>query len=120
MNQPRTDSIPNQPDLSRRSFLQRSSLAAVAGSVAAMSFPSVLSAQSKQTINAALIGLGGRGGGAGENFLEAAKLAGVDGNIVAVADVFPDAAKNGAKTFKVAEDKCFSGFDAYMKAINVP
>lgn len=120
MNQTKTDPIQDQPDLSRRSFLKHSSLAAVAGSVAAMSFPSVLSAQSKQTMNAALIGLGGRGGGAGENFLEAAKLAGVEGKIVSVADVFPDAARNGTRNFKVPEDKCFSGFDAYVKAINVP
>ena len=42
-------------------------------------------------MNAVIIGLGGRGGGAGGNFLEAAKTVGIDGKIVAVADIFPDA-----------------------------
>ena len=36
-------------------------------------FPAVLRAQGKQPINAIVIGLGGRGSGAAENFLEAAK-----------------------------------------------
>src|SRR2546425_1590323 len=105
----------SQPDLSRRTFLKHSSLA-----VAAMSFPSVLHAQTKEPIKAVIIGLGGRGGGAGKDFLTAAETIGVDGKIVAVADIFPDAAKAGRKHFDVPEDKCFSGFDAYLKAIHEP
>jgi myo-inositol 2-dehydrogenase / D-chiro-inositol 1-dehydrogenase len=80
----------------------------------------VLSAQNNQQINAVIIGLGGRGGGAGGNFLEAGKAAGVEAKIVAVADIFPDAAKGGVRNFSVPEDKCFSGFDAYEKALAVP
>src|SRR5437868_7540652 len=101
--------------VSRRQFIHTSSLAA-ATAAAAVSFPYVLRAQGKQPINAVIIGLGGRGGGAGANFIEAVKNTGVDGKIVAVADLFPDQAKRGTeKPFNLPEDKCFSGFDAYRK-----
>lgn len=118
-NMPKSNPNLSQTDLSRRTFLKNSSLA-VASGVAAMSFPSVLHAQAKQPINAVIIGLGGRGGGAGKDFLEAAKTAGIEGKVVAVADIFPGNAKSGVRNFEVPEDKCFSGFDAYMKALAVP
>ena len=114
-NQPSSPS----PAVSRRQFLKTSSLVAAAAAAAA-SFPSVLRAQDKQAINAIIIGLGGRGGGAGKNFLDAAKDVGVEAKIVAVADIFPEQAKRGTENFGVPEDKCFSGFDAYMKALAVP
>ena len=69
---------------SRRQFLKSSTLVAAA---TAISFPAILHAQSKQTLNAAIIGVGGRGGGAGKNFLEAAKQVGVDAKVVALAVV---------------------------------
>src|SRR5438128_538606 len=116
MNTTSPNPDPSQPDLSRRTFLKHSSLA-VASGVAAMSFPSILHAETKPPINAIIIGLGG---GAGKNFLDASKTSGIEGKIVAVADVFPDAAKTGTKNFDVPEDKCFSGFDAYKKALEVP
>lgn len=105
-------------DISRRSFLKRSSIA-MAG-VAAASFPSVVQAQAKQPINAVVIGMGGRGGGAGGDFLAASKDAGVEGKIVAVADLFPEQANRGASAYGVPKEKCFGGFDAYLKAINEP
>jgi predicted dehydrogenase len=105
--------------VSRRQFLKSSSLAAA--SVAAVtSFPSILHGQEKKAINAVIIGLGGRGGGAGVNFMEAVKATGVDGKIVAVADLFPEQANRGQDNFGVPADKCFSGFDAYKKALEVP
>ncbi len=105
--------------VTRRSFLQRTSLA-TAGSVAAVSFPSLLHAQAKTPIRAVVIGLGGRGSGAGDNFNEAVKNLGVDGKIVAGADLFPEAARSATEKFGVPEDKCFSGFDAYRKVIELP
>lgn len=104
------------PAVSRRHFLKNSSIAAAA---AAVSFPSVL-AQAKKPMNAVILGIGGRGGGAGSNFLEAAKIVGVDAKIVAVADLFPEQSKRGKESFGVPEDKCFSGFDAYVKALEQP
>jgi myo-inositol 2-dehydrogenase/D-chiro-inositol 1-dehydrogenase len=105
--------------LSRRQFLKTSSLAA-ASAAAVASFPSVLRAEGAQAIRAVIIGVGGRGGGAGVNFTEAVKMTGVDGKIVAVADLFPEQAKRGKENFSVPEEKCFSGFDAYRKALAEP
>ena len=72
--------------VSRRQFIKSSSLAAA--SAAVVNFPAVLHAQNKQAINAIIIGLGGRGSGAGQNFIEAAKSLNVNAKIVAVADTF--------------------------------
>ena len=91
-----------------------------ASAAAVASFPSVLRGQGTQPIRAVIIGVGGRGSGAGGNFNDAAKAVGADAKIVAVADIFPEAAKKAAQTFEVPEDKCFSGFDAYQKALAVP
>ena len=122
--------------VSRRHFLKSSTIAASAAgtgflagcarhkkavvATAAAAGPAVLQAQANTPINAVIIGLGGRGGGAGVNFLDAGKAAGVEAKIVAVADIFPEQAKRGTESFGVPEDKCFSGFDAYQKALAVP
>jgi predicted dehydrogenase len=118
MNRSNQNPTPAPDNLSRRQFLRNSTLA-VAGGMAAASFPAVLG-QEKPGINAVVIGVGGRGAEAGNNFLEGAKIAGVDGKIVAVADIFPSQARRGTQLYQVPEEKCFSGFDAYMKAINEP
>lgn len=105
--------------VSRRQFLKSSSLAAATAAVA-VNFPTFLNAQSNKTMNAVILGVGGRGGGAGKNFLDACKIAGVEGKILAVADLFPEQARRGKDNFQVPDDKCYSGFDAYMKALAVP
>lgn len=113
-------SNPRSPatSVSRRDFLKSSTLA-TAGAVAAVGMPTVLG-QAKPTFNAVVIGMGGRGGGAGNDFLNAAKQVGVEGKIVAVADVFPQQAARGTGAFGVPAERCFSGFDSYQKAIAVP
>lgn len=110
---------PHGASFSRRQFIRNSTLAAAAAT-AVVNFPSIVVGQGKQTINAVIIGMGGRGSGAGENFREAAKEVGVEAKIVAVADIFPEKAKGGKDTFGLPEDKCFSGFDGYQKALEVP
>jgi predicted dehydrogenase len=114
-----TDPTNTPAAVSRRQFIKASSLVA-ASAAAAVSFPSVVLGQNKQPINAVIIGVGGRGGGAGVNLLEAAKIAGVEAKILAVADLFPEQAKRGKESFNVPEDKCFGGFDSYQKALAVP
>jgi predicted dehydrogenase len=105
--------------VSRRQFIKTSSLVA-ASAAAAVSFPAVVRAQGKQPINAVIIGIGGRGSGAGANFLEAVKNLEVDGKIVAVADLFPEAAQRGRENLKLpSETPTFSGFDAFQKALEV-
>src|SRR5258706_7986669 len=94
--------------VTRREFIKNSSLMA-ASTAAALSFPAVVRAQAKPPMNAVIIGVGGRGSGAGENFLEAAKSAGVEGKIVAIADLFPEQALRANKALGVAEEKCLSG-----------
>jgi predicted dehydrogenase len=109
--------------VTRRDFLRQSTLAA-AGTVAAVSFPSVL-AQAKQPLNAVIIGCGGRGSGAGNDFLEAAKIAGVDAKIVGLADAFQDRINGSRNELKnkgqqIDEKNCFVGLDGYTKALQLP
>ncbi len=73
-------------------------------------------------LKAAMIGCGSRGTGAAINFLSAG-----DGlSIVACADMFQDKIDNCRKLLKekmnneVADDMCFTGFDAYKKACELP
>jgi predicted dehydrogenase len=122
--------------VSRRHFLKSSTLVASAAgtgflagcarhkkavfATAAAVAPAAGKAQTKGPINAVIIGLGGRGSGAGRDFTEAAKAIGVEAKIVAVADIFPDKALTAKDNFGVPEDKCFSGFDAFQKALAVP
>jgi len=115
MNEPNASAKP--APVTRREFLKSTSLL-TASTVAAVSVPNVL-AQAKPPFNAVIIGFGGRGSGAGGDFLNAAKIAGVEAKIVAVHDVFPDRAAGG-RNFGVPEDKCFTGFDGYKKALEVP
>lgn len=101
----------------RRQFLKQST-ALTAGVLAASTAPGVLG-QAKPEINAIVIGLGGRGSGACKNFLDAVEATGVNGRLVAAADLFPEKARRGTQ-FGVPRERCFSGFDAYMKALEVP
>src|SRR3954463_9076446 len=113
------DNPANPPSaFSRRQFIKSSSM--LAATAATVSFPSIVNAQSKKKINAVIIGIGGRGGGAGGNFMEAVKNLGVDGKIVAVADLFPEQALRGKDNFSVPDDKCLSEFDPFRKALEVP
>ena len=114
-----------KPDIitpvSRRHFLKNSTLFA-ASAAAVASFPNILHAQTKPKLNAAIIGLGGRGSGAGKDFLDAAKEVGVDANIIALADLFPDQVTKCRQNLsrlsvEVPSTQCFSGFDAYLKAL---
>lgn len=107
-----SESIP----FSRRQFIKSSSIAAVS----AASFPAIVSAQTTKPINAVIVGIGGRGGGAGRNFMDAVKATDVKGQIVGVADLFPEQAQRGNRYYDVPNEKCISGFDAYLKALELP
>lgn len=63
--------------VTRRQFLKSSSVVA-ASAAAVAGFPSLLEAQSKQPLRAVIIGVGGRGSGAGRDFMDAVKMTGVD------------------------------------------
>ncbi len=108
---------------SRREFLKSS--ASTAGGIAlagGLSLARSAHAAGDDTIKVALIGCGGRGAGAAAQCLDA------DENVklVAVADVFEDQARRSLGHLKkghsdridVAEDRIFSGMDAYQQAID--
>jgi myo-inositol 2-dehydrogenase / D-chiro-inositol 1-dehydrogenase len=116
MNQSNQSQNPMQH--SRREFLKTS--AVVGAALTAGPFAITGRAAAVDSFNAVVIGMGGRGGGAGKDFLEAAKTLGVPAKVVATADIFPGAAKRGIREYGVEADKCFGGFDAYMKALAVP
>ena len=111
---------------SRRDFIKTSGILAAGTILAAQAAPRVHAAESN-TIKIAIVGCGGRGGGAVRQALNA------DPNVVlwAVADTFQDRAfgmagavqadlenRDQAKKFDVADDRRFFGFDAYKKAMD--
>src|SRR6266513_2899697 len=106
---------------SRRDFLKTTGKVAAVSALAGVSIPHVHAAGS-DTIQIALVGCGGRGGGAAANALEA------KGNqkLVAMADVFEDKLNTAyqslhkvhASKVDVPDDRKFIGFDGYKKAMD--
>ena len=120
-------------NLSRRSFLTNSTLVGVAGVVAAGTVLNACgsgkevveprafndTAPDGPVLKAAIVGCGGRGTGAGLNFLDA----GPNLEIVALGDVFQDKIDNCKKRLKeeknveVRDEMCFTGWDAIDKVL---
>jgi myo-inositol 2-dehydrogenase/D-chiro-inositol 1-dehydrogenase len=123
-------------DLSRRKFIE-SVAAAGAAAVSACASSSAPRPQTAPAAGAAapdatrkapdgprlkagLIGCGGRGRGAAQNFLDA----GPNLQVVALADVFPDRVAEARKILNerrgqdIEESRCFTGFDAYKKLLD--
>ncbi|MBM4024710.1 MAG: Gfo/Idh/MocA family oxidoreductase [Planctomycetes bacterium] len=107
---------------SRRQFLARSGRL-VAGSTLAATVLSRAYAGEDNTIRIALVGCGGRGGGAAENALSSRTG---PTKLVAMADVFEDKQMRAYKALsekfpqqvEVPPERRFLGFDAYRKAID--
>jgi predicted dehydrogenase len=107
---------------SRREFLKNSAGIVAASTVAGGLLSSSVYAAGDETIKIALIGCGGRGGGACGQALSTPGPV----KLIAVADAFEDNARNKLKDLKnqfgdkvdVKEDHIFSGFDAYKQAID--
>jgi predicted dehydrogenase len=83
--------------------------------------PGPQSAPDGPLLKAGLIGCGGRGTGAAGNFLDA----GPNLEVVALSDVFQDRVDlcrsrlKEQKGVEIADDRCFSGFDAYEKLLAI-
>jgi myo-inositol 2-dehydrogenase / D-chiro-inositol 1-dehydrogenase len=103
------------PLMNRRHFLGNTTLLG-AGLAASSVFGASLTGATNK-IKVGLIGCGGRGNGALEDFLAACKILGIDAEVVAVGDVFKGAADACGKKFNVPADKCFDGYDNYQKVI---
>jgi predicted dehydrogenase len=144
MQNPTSPEVAATP-LSRRSFLQRSSVAAV-GAAAVSHFPFVLTSQAApdDPIRVGVIGCGGRGSGAvsdalglqskviyrssgyhTEDVVAGTAPTNKNVSIVALADVFPDRMENcrqnlGRAGVNVPTENCFTGFDGYKKLLAIP
>jgi predicted dehydrogenase len=106
----------------RRDALKTTGKVAVASALASLAVPHVHAAENN-TIKVALVGCGGRGGGAAENALRSKNG---PTKLVALADVFTDRlkgaydylSKNLGKKVEVPDDRKFIGFDAYKQAMD--
>jgi predicted dehydrogenase len=123
-------------DLDRRSFITKTTFAAIGamgsgGLIASCNNPGVKKKEEKlplllekapdgKLLKAGLIGCGGRGTGAAINFIDA----GPNLQIVALGDVFKDRLDQCRTEIKkqrnveIPDEKCFIGFDSYEKVID--
>ncbi|MFM1921452.1 MAG: Inositol 2-dehydrogenase [Candidatus Hydrogenedentota bacterium] len=107
--------------ISRRDFTK----AAAIGGFAILSARGAMAQESK-VLRAGLIGCGGRGGGAAQNYIAAG---GDKVKIVALADVFQDKLEGTRKQLEgsrrtrdhveITDDRCFVGLDAYKKLVEL-
>ena len=100
--------------LSRRHFIKTSAV----GMAAALAGKGVIFAASAgRKFRVALIGCGGRGNGALANCHEAAKILGVELEVVATADWFKNKAEATGQKYNVPASRCFGGATAYKDVI---
>jgi myo-inositol 2-dehydrogenase/D-chiro-inositol 1-dehydrogenase len=66
-------------------------------------------------IKVGLIGCGGRGKGALKNFIEAAKILGIEVEVVALADAFKDRVDTAVQKLQLNDVPAHHGFTAYQK-----
>ncbi len=114
----------NDSSFNRRDFMGAVALAGAGALLTSCgkSYPKISfvdKAPDGPVLKAGLVGCGGRGTGAAEQFLKA----GPNLKITALADVFEDKwkgfrAKLASKGHEIADDHCFTGFDAAKKLIN--
>lgn len=100
--------------MNRRTFLGTTSFAGVSLAATPL-FANVAGASGK--VKVALIGCGGRGNGALDDFLAACKVLGLDAQVVAVGDAFKDRAEGVGKKHGLPAEMCFGGYDAYQKVV---
>lgn len=105
-----------QTHVSRRDFIKTSATAAVTLAALTSGAKSIYAAGS-DTFRVGLVGCGGRGTGALENFQEAAQTIGKEIEIMALADALAERVSEAAKKFKVPEERCFTGFSAYRDVL---
>lgn len=117
---------PLQTESSRRSFLAASTAGAVTLAAISNSLHAGAFAGGSDLLKVGLIGCGGRGTGAAEQALNADPGT----ELVAIGDIFEDAAERGRRTLTrmfnkegvtprvtVSDDTCYSGFDNYLRVI---
>jgi myo-inositol 2-dehydrogenase/D-chiro-inositol 1-dehydrogenase len=128
--------LADKKDLSRRSFITKTTLASIGALGTANMISSCNDSEKRKKeeklqvlpdqapdgklLRAGLIGCGGRGTGAAINFLDA----GPNLEIVALGDVFQEridkcrSELKKQKNVEISDEKCFIGFDSYEKVID--
>lgn len=102
----------------RRNFIKK---AAIAGAVVStLPLFNVRAQGAGRKFKIGLVGCGGRGNGALENILEAAKVSGNEIEIYTLADFFPDRAASAAKKYNVPDERVFTGPLGYQKLVTQP
>ncbi len=104
--------------ISRRKFINNVTIASAA--VASLPLFNIQAQGAARKFKIGLVGCGGRGHGAVENILEAAKVLGHDVEVFSAADFFPDRAEAFGKQYHLPADRFFSGPDAYRKVMEQP
>ena len=102
----------------RRNFIKNVALAGAV--VSALPLFNVRAQDAGKKFKIGLVGCGGRGNGALENIMEAAKSGGYEIEIYTLADFFPDRADGTAKKYNVPAERVFSGPTAYRQVMEQP
>lgn len=104
-------------NVTRREFVKKTAIA-TAG-ISAVSSYNILGAKSikNKKIKLGVIGCGGRSTGAIQNHLDAAKLLGLEVDIVAIADVFEDKVQAVGEKYSVDASRHHTGYEAYKKVV---
>jgi myo-inositol 2-dehydrogenase / D-chiro-inositol 1-dehydrogenase len=108
----------------RRTFLKQSGV--VAGAAASLSIARSAHASGRNELTFALIGCGGRGTGAVNDFMNAAKILNQPVKLIAMADAFEDRVRSSlgrlqkewAASIDVPQERIFTELDNYQKAID--
>jgi predicted dehydrogenase len=111
---------------SRRDFLKQSGLATTGAVAGNLAVSRMAHAAGDDTLRIGLIGCGGRGTGAAADALST-NSATNKVKLIAIADVFEDQVKSARQRFlargpelvDLPEERCFAGFDAYKKLIDL-
>ena len=102
----------------RRNFIKN---VAVAGAVVSTLPLFNLRAQNAgRKFKVGLVGCGGRGNGALENMIEAAKTLGYEIEVYTVTDFFPDRANDTAKKYNIPAERVFTGATGYRQLVEQP
>lgn len=102
----------------RRNFLKNVALAGAA--VSALPLFNVRAEGAGRKFKIGLVGCGGRGNGAVENIIEAAKTLGYEIEVYTVCDFFPDRANDTAKKYNVPAERIFTGPKGYHDLMAQP
>jgi predicted dehydrogenase len=102
----------------RRNFLKNVAFAGAA--VSALPLFNVRAEGTPRKFKVGLVGCGGRGKGATENLLEAAKSLGHEVEVYSVVDFFADRANEVAKKYNIPADRVFVGATGYHDLMAQP